>query len=61
MNKRRVAKVVKVFEKMVLLQDRYDELFNELSEEEEAEFEKEVMAQGFTINKTKPIGDNKDA
>jgi len=69
MNKTNIKKTVKAFHVWEEAQTNYELLFETLSEEEEAEFERQLFQEGITITKKpcsslselKTTGENKDA
>lgn len=53
MRSKKVTQAVEAFEKFSKAQTRWNDLFNELSEEEEAELERRLFLQGVTIGRVK--------
>lgn len=54
MRSKKVSQAVQAFEALESAQTKWDESFSELSEAEEAELERRLLAQGVTITK-KPV------
>jgi hypothetical protein len=52
MRSKKVSQTVEAFNKLEKAQARYEDLFNELSEVEEAEFERRLFTQGVTISRS---------
>lgn len=53
MRSKKVTQTVEAFEKLEKAQAKWDEMFNDLDEEEEAELERRLFVQGVTIGKPK--------
>jgi hypothetical protein len=51
----KVRQAVNAFNRLEMAQKKWDELFNELSEQEEAELEKRLFAQGITVSKSQSV------
>jgi len=51
MRSKKITQAVEAFDKFSKAQDRWNELFNDLSEEEEAELERRLFLQGVTIGR----------
>jgi hypothetical protein len=56
MRSKKVTQTVEAFNILERAQSEYEDLFNNLSEEEEAEFERRLFTQGVTINKSSISG-----
>ncbi len=51
MNNRKVSQAVRAFEQVEQAQKRWQERFDALSDEEEAELEKRLLVQGVTFSR----------